>query len=160
MPELLFLGTTTPEIHLRLNNTTTLRIDSPTEHPLVQIKYYDSGLVIQHPDGTIAHITGRVTNPHPFAANVLIFSAHGQEEQLIKKLRPKLAILTAYDELMLKQNPMYVARDLHQKTGVHVIAAHNGLVVDLLAYAALSSQKTLAKFTPTTQPKTQARTRT
>jgi len=55
--------------------------------------------------------------------------------------------LTGYTRKTLLKNPVYLARELKEKTGTQVVAARDGLTIDLYSYSALSEQKALSKFT-------------
>ncbi len=50
---------------------------------------------------------------------------------LIENIRPRLAILTHFGMTMLQAKPWEIAEDLTQKTGIQVIAARDGMTVDL-----------------------------
>ena len=51
--------------------------------------------------------------------------------QLIKELKPKVAILTHFGMTMWRARPWEVANQLSQETGIQVIAARDGLSFDL-----------------------------
>ena len=70
---------------------------------------------------------------------------------LVEKIKPSLAVLTHFGKNLLDQNPLYRARDVQKETGVRVICAEDGLVVDPAAYDARSSQRTLSNFTQARQ---------
>lgn len=107
----------------------------------------DNGYIIKHPDGSIAYITGPVKQPKEYAADVVILAHHGQEEKIITTIKPKLAILTRYNNTIYTKNPVYLARELQKHTGIQTIAAQDNLTVDLDSYSALAAQKSLDKFT-------------
>ncbi len=102
-----------------------------------------AGIIYQLPDCTIAHITGKVEPKEikEYQAEVIILPPK-QAEQIITKIKPKLAII-----ISLEENPVYIARELQKKTGIQTIAAEDNLTVDLYAYSALAEQKSLGKFT-------------
>jgi len=52
--------------------------------------------------------------------------------RIIKEVSPKLAIIQHFGEKMLEQNPVYQARDIQNKTNVQVIAAKDGMLIDLV----------------------------
>ncbi len=101
-----------------------------------------AGTVYKLPDCTIAHITGTVETKEikEYQAEVIILPPK-QAEQIITKIKPKLAIITEDKE------SVYIARELQKKTGIQTIAAQNNLTVDLYSYSALAEQKSLGKFT-------------
>lgn len=55
-------------------------------------------------------------------------------EELIKRMKPKLAILTHFGMTMLKAKPWLVARELSERIGTEVIAASDGMAVALDKY--------------------------
>ncbi len=66
--------------------------------------------------------------------------------KIIKKSKPRLAIITHFGIKMLNEDPMYQAREIHKKSGVTVIAAEDGLVINPKAYAIRKRQKRLSSF--------------
>ncbi len=50
-----------------------------------------------------------------------------QATELIRKINPKVAILTHFGMTMLQQKPYLLARNLEEKVGIRVIAASDGL---------------------------------
>jgi len=52
-------------------------------------------------------------------------------EILIKELKPKRAVLTHYSMEIIERNPDNVAKELSEKTGVEVIAAKEGLELEV-----------------------------
>jgi len=55
-------------------------------------------------------------------------------EKIISKNKPKLAIITHFGMTIIKSKPWEIAEQLSQKTGVKVIAACDGMEIDLDAY--------------------------
>ncbi len=58
-----------------------------------------------------------------------------EAEELIRAMRPRLAILTHFGMTMLKAKPWEVARKVSEHTGVETIAASDGRKIDLDAVA-------------------------
>jgi ribonuclease BN (tRNA processing enzyme) len=52
-------------------------------------------------------------------------------KQLIDKIRPRKAILTHFGLQVLKASPEFQAKLISEKTGVEVLAAYDGMIVDL-----------------------------
>ncbi len=52
-------------------------------------------------------------------------------ETLVRELKPKVALLSHYGIHVWRANPARLAEELTQKTGVRVIAAKDGMVVDI-----------------------------
>ncbi|MBW3016526.1 hypothetical protein KY309_02860, partial [Candidatus Woesearchaeota archaeon] len=121
--------------------------------PDVEIIQKKSGTIFKLPDGVLAYITDKIETKEikEYKADTIVFAEHKQTEKIITKLKPRLAILTCYDEEMHKKNPVYIARELKQKTGAQTISAEDGLIVELYAYSAISEQKALSKFTENKQ---------
>lgn len=65
---------------------------------------------------------------------------------LLKKTRPSLAILTHFGQDLIDKNPMYEAREIQKKTGIQVIAATDGLVIEPTSYSANAKQKNLMSY--------------
>lgn len=56
---------------------------------------------------------------------------YGQARELIRQIRPQLAILTHFGLTMLKEKPYLLARQLQEELKVRVIAASDGLLLPL-----------------------------
>ncbi len=52
-------------------------------------------------------------------------------ERLIRHIRPKLAVLTHFGMTMVRAKPWVVAEELSQRTGLRVVAASDGMRLDL-----------------------------
>jgi len=52
-------------------------------------------------------------------------------EELVKAIRPKLAVLTHFGMKMLQARPWVIAREMSDRTGCRVVAASDGMLVDL-----------------------------
>jgi len=63
--------------------------------------------------------------------------------KIIKKAKPKLAILTHFGKKMLNAEPRYLAREIQKNLKTQVIAAEDGMRIDPVSYAAELKQKTL-----------------
>ena len=112
----------------------------------IRITKKDHGTLFTLPDFTIAHIFSHIPKDiDHYKADTLILAT--RQDNLLEKLKPKLAILTGFEKNALDENPVYRARELQKKTGIQTIAAHDGLMVDLRSYGAVSEQKHLSKFT-------------
>jgi len=53
---------------------------------------------------------------------------------IIKKAKPKLTILTHFGMTMIKAKPWIIAADLEKEVGLKVIAASDGMKLDLEEY--------------------------
>ncbi len=65
---------------------------------------------------------------------------------IIKRVKPQLAIITHFGKDMVEANPVYQARDISRMTETQVIAAEDGEVIDPLEYASKTRQKKLESF--------------
>eukprot|EP00919_Chromeraceae_sp_WS-2016_P058302 GHVR01138600.1.p1 GENE.GHVR01138600.1~~GHVR01138600.1.p1 ORF type:complete len:125 (+),score=5.12 GHVR01138600.1:1948-2322(+) len=65
--------------------------------------------------------------------------------EIIKRTNPKITIIQHFGRSMLEANPIYEARNIANETKTHVMAATDGLEIDLNSYSAESNQKTLIK---------------
>ncbi len=54
-----------------------------------------------------------------------------EAEEIVKYIKPKAAILTHFGMTMLQNKPYYLAKYLQEKTGIQVIAASDGLKLEL-----------------------------
>jgi ribonuclease BN (tRNA processing enzyme) len=66
--------------------------------------------------------------------------------KVMKKVNPKLTIITHFGIKMLKADPLYEAREIQKETGMQVISAKDGMTVNPLSYSTSSRQKTLNMF--------------
>ena len=67
--------------------------------------------------------------------------------KIIKKVNPRLAIITHFGINFLKADPLYVAREIQKETDCQVIAATDGMVINPVSYAIEPGQKSLYKYT-------------
>lgn len=63
--------------------------------------------------------------------------------QIIKAVKPRLAIITHFGVDMVKADPLLEAREIQKQTGIQVIAANDGMVVNTISYSVANVQKTL-----------------
>lgn len=94
------------------------------------------GITIQLPADKISYMHETTKKAKEYDADVIILNK--PDEQLISKIKPKLCVLM--------NNTVYTARELHQKTGVQVIAVQHGDTIDLKDYDAVSRQKSISQF--------------
>lgn len=66
--------------------------------------------------------------------------------KIIKKVNPKLAIITHFGINFLKADPLYEVRGIQKETNCQVIAAADGMVIDPVSYDVEQGQKTLYKY--------------
>ncbi|MEO0081305.1 MAG: MBL fold metallo-hydrolase [candidate division WOR-3 bacterium] len=55
--------------------------------------------------------------------------------ELIRQMRPKLAIITHFGMTMIRGRPWHVAREMSEQSGVTVVAASDGRKIDLVQYS-------------------------
>jgi ribonuclease BN (tRNA processing enzyme) len=72
--------------------------------------------------------------------------------KLIEKVKPSLVILTNFGKKMLDADPLLQARQLQKDTGIQILAADDGMIIDPTSYSANLKQKTLNLY-----PKTESR---
>ena len=70
----------------------------------------------------------------------------GDAVNIIKKVNPKLAIITHFGINFLKADPLYEIREIQKETNCQVIAATDGMVINPVSYAVEQGQKTLYKY--------------
>jgi len=72
-----------------------------------------------------------VVRPKPSGLDHL----HAPEaEELVKVIRPKLAVLSHFGMRMLAAKPWVIAREMSERTGCKVVAATDGMLVELEEY--------------------------
>ncbi len=54
-----------------------------------------------------------------------------EAEELVKAIRPKLAVLSHFGMKMLQAKPWIIAREMSERTGCKVVAASDGMLIDL-----------------------------
>jgi ribonuclease BN (tRNA processing enzyme) len=57
-------------------------------------------------------------------------------EELVKAIRPRLAVLSHFGMKMLQAKPWVIAREMSERTGCKVVAASDGMLVDLEQFKA------------------------
>jgi len=73
-------------------------------------------------------------------------------EELVKAIRPKLAVLTHFGMRMIAAKPWLLAREMSERTGCRVVAASDGMLIDLEEYKAASHKPQAASTEETTGP--------
>lgn len=58
-----------------------------------------------------------------------------EAKKIIAEALPRVVILTGFGVKMLNSDPTFLAREIQRETGVQVIAAHDGLVIDPMQYS-------------------------
>jgi len=66
--------------------------------------------------------------------------------KIIKKVNPRLAIITHFGINFLKADPLYEVREIQKETNCQVIAAKDGMVVNPVSYSVEQGQKSLFKY--------------
>jgi phosphoribosyl 1,2-cyclic phosphodiesterase len=66
--------------------------------------------------------------------------------RLLKKVHPKLCVMTHFGHKMLAANLIDESRMIKQYTGIEVVAANDGTTVDPITYSAATSQESLRAF--------------
>ena len=74
-------------------------------------------------------------------------------EELIRAIRPRLAVLSHFGMRMLAARPWVVARAMSERTGCKVVAATDGMLVDLEEYKAPSLKPQATSHQPRTSDK-------
>jgi phosphoribosyl 1,2-cyclic phosphodiesterase len=67
-------------------------------------------------------------------------------EEIIKKVKPQLAILTGFGVKMLQADPLYEVREIQKNTGVQTIAAKDGMSINPTNFSATVRQKSLKSY--------------
>ncbi len=131
-------------------------IATPAEHDIE----YCNGLKLETPKFTLSYvgntapIIDKLIEAHS-NSDILIMDVlkPGKEKwkthfctqdaiNLTSKIRPKLAIITHFGAKMLRQKPVYEAREIQRQTNIRTLAAQDGMHIDLAEFK--STQKTLA----------------
>ena len=87
-----------------------------------------------------------VNNMMPFNKKVSHHLSSDDTVKLLQKIKPSLVILNHFGRKMIDANPLYEARSIQKKTGIQVIAATDGLVIEPTSYSANAKQKNLMSF--------------
>lgn len=65
--------------------------------------------------------------------------------KIIKGVNPRLAIIQHFGTSMVKGDPLYLVREIQKETGVQIIAAKDGMVINPLSYSVDRGQRTLLR---------------
>lgn len=66
--------------------------------------------------------------------------------KLLLEVRPSLALVQHFGIDMIKADPLFEVRELQKRTGVQIIAAKDGMVLNPISYAVDQGQRTLYSF--------------
>ncbi|MBS3175652.1 MBL fold metallo-hydrolase [Candidatus Woesearchaeota archaeon] len=83
---------------------------------------------------------------HPFGAKEEEGLSSDDAVKILQKVKPVLCVITHFGPRMMKENPVYQAREIQKQTNVQVIAAEDGFELTPDSYAAISKQKRLTNF--------------
>jgi len=125
---------TTPVRHIHLVETYGMifRTDKHTFSYITDTRYFDG--LCQHYGGELLIINLVFLEPRPAADYPSMPTDHlsvPDVEQIIRELKPKVAILTHFGMSVWRAKPWQIAQNLTEKTGVKVIAARDGMKFDL-----------------------------
>ncbi|MFQ5620650.1 MAG: MBL fold metallo-hydrolase [Candidatus Nanoarchaeia archaeon] len=125
--------------------------DDPTA---VGYKIYTPHFVVTYSGDTKYHkeLLGEYANTdililncvHPFGKGGKDWNLSSDDVvTILKHVEPKLCIITHFGKAMLAADPICEAREIQRKTGVQIIAAKDGMVIQPESYSASLNQKTL-----------------
>ncbi|MFC1992072.1 MBL fold metallo-hydrolase [Chloroflexota bacterium] len=125
---------TTPVRHIHQVETYGIVFKTPrhTFSYIADTRYFDG--LLDHYASELLIINLVFLHPRPAAENPLTPTEHisvPDAEWLIRKLKPKAAILTHFGMSVWRANPGLVAESMAERTGVRVIAARDGMEFDL-----------------------------
>ncbi len=103
---------------------------------------YSEDLAEDHKGSSILIINCR----NPFSIQEKGYLNSDDAVALVKKVKPKLAIITHFGIKMIEADPLVEAREIHKQTGVQIIAAKDGLAVNPTSYSSSTRHKTLESF--------------
>lgn len=72
---------------------------------------------------------------------------------IIKKVNPKLAVITHFGSRLSKSDPLYEARLIQRETSVQTIAAKDGMIINTSSFSAKMKQENLKSFEKSSKPK-------
>jgi phosphoribosyl 1,2-cyclic phosphodiesterase len=105
-----------------------LRIDSRLISFMVDTKYFP-GLLESYKNSDI--LVMNVVRNTPFESDEILHLCLDDAKRILTALKPRTAIMTHFGMTMLKAKPWELANDLTQELGVEVIAASDGMKIDL-----------------------------
>jgi len=125
---------TTPVRHIHLVETygMVFRTDKHTFSYITDTRYFDG--LCQHYSGELLIINLVFLKPRPAADYPSMPTDHlsvPDVEQIIRELKPKIAILTHFGMSVWRAKPWQIAQNLTEKTGFKVIAARDGMKFNL-----------------------------
>ncbi len=110
----------------------TLSYTSDTKYSVeIAEQYKDSGILIL-----------KIKNPEKDTKGL----SREDAVKIIKKVNPRLAVITGFGKRMLESDPLYVAREIQKQTGIQTIAAKDGMVLSPVSYSAQQGQRTFGTF--------------
>ncbi len=125
---------TTPVRHIHMVETygMVFRTAKHTFSLITDTRYFDG--LCQHYGGELLIINMVFLEPRPPTDSPLTPTDHlsvPDAEHIITELKPKVAILTHFGMSVWRAKPWKIAEKLSEKTGVRVIAARDGMKLDL-----------------------------
>lgn len=115
----------TPKKHLHSVETYGLNIEKPSISLISDTRYFDK--LERYYRGDVIIINVVRLKPMEGLDHLCLADA----EKIIDSLKPKLSILTHFGMSMLKAKPWELAAEMEKKLGVKIIAARDGMNIDL-----------------------------
>lgn len=84
-----------------------------------------------------------LNTPYPFETEKRDQLDSDAVVKILQKTKPRLAIITHFGKRMFNADPLCEAREIQKKSGVQVISAKDGMVINPSSYSAHLRQKTL-----------------
>ena len=103
---------------------------------------YDENLIKKISDTDILILNVPYPSSHKEKGHMNAEDAH----EIIREVKPQLAIITGFGVKMVQADPLYEAREIQRATGVQVIAAKDGMTINPLSFAATTRQRNLQSF--------------
>jgi len=103
---------------------------------------YSKDLAIEHKGSDVIIVNNQRTE----AKRLKGYMDSDKTIKLLQEVKPKLAIITHFSRVMLDANPIYEAREIQKKSGIQVVAAQDGMIIDPLSYSATLRQKILGSY--------------
>ncbi|MEM3374826.1 MAG: hypothetical protein QXE31_06480 [Candidatus Woesearchaeota archaeon] len=67
-------------------------------------------------------------------------------EKIISKVKPQLTIITGFGIKMIQADPLYEAREIQKNTGINVVSAKDGMLINPLSFTTTVKQSSLKNY--------------
>ena len=146
-----------PNQKVAINDIEIMALRAKHSEPnTIGFKFFTPEYTLSYTSDTkyFAEISDQLKNSNILILNVVSTKKEDAKDNLctedavkiIKEVKPKLAIIQHFGVNILKEDPLFITREMQKETGIHLISAKDGMSINPISYSADRGQKTLRAY--------------